>query len=212
MSHVISSVVLVLALLGQDFDKSRHSWMKFKTGSSASYKMTLEMGPQAMEITSKSELKEVTDKGYTLVETAEMMGNKNESERSTELPKKDGEETLKIDGKEYKCTIWKESSTGARERETRMWIADGVDGPLKITSKGDNEETELLAVKVKDEVEAAGKKLSCVKLEGTFKSQMGEMKGAAWLSLDVPGGMVKLSLEGEQGKMKAELTEFDVKK
>ena len=85
MHHLAPAVALILALLGQDFDKSRHNWMKFKPGSSASYKMSLEMGGQAMDIISKTELKEVTDKGYTLVETAEMMGNKNESERSTEL-------------------------------------------------------------------------------------------------------------------------------
>jgi len=204
--------VLALALLPQDVDTKRHPWLKWRKGSFARFKMSVDLGGQQLELGTRQELSAADDKEFTLAVTTEASGQTQESETVESVPKKDGEETLKIDGKEYKCTIWKSSrSRNGKDSEIRYWFAEGADAAVKFTTKGDDE-AEFVAVKFGEEVTVAGKKLSCVKLEGALKGRMGEMKGSFWFSSDVPGGAAKFALEGDQGKFSAEVVEFEGKK
>ncbi len=208
----LALAVLALVLLPQDVDTKRHSWLKWKTGSFARFRMSVDLNGQQLELTTRQELTAADAKEFTLAVTTEAGGQTQESETIESLPTKDGEETLKIDGKEYKCTILKSSrSRSGRESEVRYWFAEGADAPVKFTTKGEDE-AEFVAVKLAEELTVAGKKLSCVKLEGSLKGRMGEMKGAFWFSSDVPGGAAKFALEGEKGKFSAEVVEFEGKK
>jgi hypothetical protein len=208
----LTLAVLALALLPQDVDTKRHPWLKWKKGSFTRFKMNVDLGGQQLELGTRQELSAADDKEFTLAVTTEANGQAQESETVESVPKKDGQETLKIDGKEYTCTIWKSSrSRGGRDSEVRYWFADGADAAVKFTTKGEDE-AEFVAVKLAEELTVAGKKLSCVKLEGTLKGRMGEMKGAFWFSPDVPGGAAKFGLEGEKGKFGAEVVEFEGKK
>lgn len=207
-------VVSVTVCQAQEFDKSKHGWLKFKVGSWVKFKLSLDVAGQKLEGDVKEELAKVDDTGSTTKVSAKLGEDEFPSEESESLPTRDGEETLKIDGKEHKCVIWKsKGKRDEKETEVRVWMAEGAASPLRITSKVEGEDFDFTAVKLADEVSAAGKKLSCVKMDGKMVMQGTELKGSLWMNPDVPSGMVKLTAEAEGTmKLSLELVEFDAKK
>jgi hypothetical protein len=205
-------VALVVILIPcQDFDKSKHNWLRFKPGTFVKIKIAMERGGQKQEATMRQELADIKDKEFCLKVVFEMGGESQEQLETHTFPVKDGEETLTVDGKEYKCTIWKVTQSRAGQTmNNRVWMADGINVPIKMITKGQAEDTEFLASKLHDEVSAAGQKFDCVRLDGTNKAAQGEQKGSLWFSSDVPGGLVKLESSGE-AKVTLELLEFTIK-
>jgi len=132
------------------------------------------------------------------------------------------EEVLKVNGKEYSCTVW-----GAKIRQNQgefnatMWICDEVDLPLKIVLKPTKRssvltQTELVAVDTNATLRVAGRTLSCVKLEGTIGRPPNLGKVTQWRSAEVPGGLARVvSEQGTSGRtvtVIVEAVEFGVRK
>lgn len=212
-----SFVLLAAAAMGQDFDKSKHPWLKYKAGTSVTFKITYEIGEMKQEGTMTQTLAEVREKDYVTKLKYDVMGQEQEREEVEEYPVKGGTETLKIDGKDVKCTIWvTKGKRGDNGSESRMWIPEGSEVPVKVTFKVENEEDgELVAVKMNEEITVGGKKYTCVKLEGKLNAQMGELKAVAYACGDVPGGLVKMTANGDvQGNkltITNEVTQVDIK-
>lgn len=214
----VSFVLLAAMAMGQDFDKSKHPWLKYKAGTSVTFKLTYEVGEMKQEGTMKRTLAEVKENEYITKTKYDMMGQEQEREETEQFPEKSGTETIKVDGKELKCTVWvSKGKRGENTSESKMWIPEGSEVPVKITFKVENEEDgELTAVKLSEQVTVGDKKYTCVKLEGKLTAQMGEFKAVAYASGDVPGGLVKMTADGEiQGNkltINNEVSEVDIKK
>lgn len=206
------ALAAALAILGQDFEKSKHPWLRWAEGSWVKIRMAQEFGGRKMESTLTSKLVKISDKDYTLSQTSEMGGQSQTKEDTNSIPVKDGEETLEAAGEKYECVIWK--STASRG-ETRVWVPKGKDFPVKFAAKG-QQSFELVATKVSDSVEVAGGKYGAVKLEGKFAMGGGEAEATLWYSAAIPGGTarmeMKMSLQGQSGTMTMEAVEFEAKK
>lgn len=211
-------------------DKSKHPWAKWQPGSYVKFKVLNDMGVMKQEGEITQTLTKVTDEEYTLKIENKIGGQDQTQEQTSDLAagsvkcdpdaEKVGEETLTVDGKEYKCTIWKSvAEQGGSEVETKAWIADGMDLALKAVSKVAAPvqiETEMTAVKLSEEVAVGDKKINCMKLEGKIKMAMGEGTIVNWMSLEVPGAVAKsataLSMSGMKMTATMELVAFEAKK
>lgn len=201
----------------QEFDVKRHHWAKYGAGASVTFTMNIDAQGQAMAGTYTQTLKEVGKGNYTVTTAIEVGGQVQESEEVEEFPTHAGEETLKVAGKEYKCTVWTSKSTrNSVEMTTKMWLTESVKTPLKLEINDGSETCVVLAVKIGEKVSAAGKDYECTVLDGELPTEMGKAKAKLWMHHDLPGMTVKIELEmgGDMGAMKLslELKEFNVSK
>lgn len=189
--------LLAIGAGAQDLDAERHPWRKWKEGAGVTWRITRVQKDKREEETLQEVLIKVEAKQIVLKQTWEK--SRPKERRLTESrPQKDGEETLKIDGKEFKCVIWK--FRGARDGETietRRWYAEGCNAPLKVAYRfGTGIRGEFIATNLKDAVSACGTTFECVKLEGQWKQEEKvSSKMTLWLSPEVPGGVVKRFFE-----------------
>jgi len=213
----ILALAAALLLAPQDeFDKSKHPWLKWKEGATVEYTMSQEMGEMKNEGSYTLKLSKVTDKGYTVMTTVDMGGSSNDTEDTQELPVKDGEESVTVGEDKYDCVIWKnKGSRSGEESETRIWLAKDKGLPVKLVTKG-KQGFEVTATKFGENVEADGKKYECVRLEGKMEMGQNEAKFTMWYSPEVPGGAVQAKIEFEMGENKGTilvtLKKYDAKK
>jgi len=211
-------ILLAIAGIAQDeMSKDKHPWMKYKVGTTVSFKMKIDAGGQQVEGTMKQELTELKDKSYTTKTAFDVMGQQNEENEVEDIPTKGSEETLKIGDKEYKCTIWNsKSKRGEKESTNRIWVADGMNVPLKLEIKDAENTSTILASAVGDKIKVGEKEYDCVRLEGDMATDMGKAKAKFWMNADVPGMAVKLSfdIKGDMGEsqMTFELDKVDIAK
>lgn len=184
-------LALCLALVQEN---PADAWKDFKEGSWATYKRTVKGQASTVTLTLKKKGEEAydvdsdSDKRVTGMRLdAKFHG------RVGEL----GDETIKVDGKSFKCRIidYFERVGVTQETSTRRWIckdAPGtvvkVDAKTKIPGTCLPEGTWELK-KLKDEVTVGKKKVACW--------TMTSGAGTAWYSKDVPGWLVKLDLKKE---------------
>ncbi len=213
----ILACALALALpAGQDFDKTKHQWGKWKVDTRIKFKMTIEVGGQSIEGEYRSALTELKDKEYTLRHASSVMGAEQEEFETETYGEKKGEEKIKVGDQEHECVVWASSGKrGEKELSSRLWIPAGKETPLKMTWKaGDDESGEFTATKMSENLSAGGKDYDCVLLEGEMTSPElgGTLKGKMWMHPSVPGGVVRLDLSGDQAKIAVELADVDAKK
>lgn len=217
MKYALLVLLAASSAYAQDaMSKDNHHWMKYKAGTSVTFTIKMSAGGQEMEGKMKQTLADVKDNSYTTKNSFEMAGQTNDDEETEDLPTKDGEETLKIGDKEYKCTIWKaKSKQGEKESSSRVWLTEGIKVPLKIETKKDNDTTVATAVEVSEKIKAGGKEYDCVRLEGDMATEMGKAKAKFWMNGDVPGMAIKIlmDMKGDMGEaqMTFELSEIDIK-
>jgi len=204
-----------------------YSWARFKPGTSIKLRQSVN-GEATIEY--KQTLKEVTvgevifEVAYTHLPTG--MGHQQEERES--LYRLDqassAEESLKVEGKEYRCKLLKSSfevRTGSVE--IRQWIADGIEFPLKtieITTGARDSTLELTLVNFNSELQIAGRNMKCVKYEGTFRENRAG-KGTegrtstVWMCAEIPGGMARREMGTgpgvAKGKKVLEVIAFEVK-
>lgn len=207
MAKFAFALVAAALCSGQDFDKSKHPWLKHKPGAWVEYKMSQSMGEMNNEGTYKTTLKKVGEKDYVLANAIEMGGQKQETEDTQTLPVKDGEEKVKVGDKEYDCTIWKQSGTrNGEEGEVRFWIAKGQDAPLKFAMKGKQTSFELTAVKINDPIDFKGRKIECVAMTGKFSFGGGDSDAEAWFTSEIPGGLARMKIKFAMGDQEGSVT------
>jgi hypothetical protein len=213
MKHLWLGAVALLvaessAFAQKEFDVERHYWARHKVGTTATFTMAIDMGGQQMEGSYSQTLKEKSKASFTVTTAVDVGGQVQESEEIETLPKYVGEETLKVGGKEYKCTVW--TSTSNREGEettTKIWFTEAVKTPLQLEIKDPRETCVITAVKVSEKVSVHGKDYDCVAFEGELPTQMGKAKAKMWMNPEVPGMTVKLDMEvsSDMGAMKIAL-------
>ncbi len=216
---MIGLIMTAAVALGaaQESGRDKHPWAKWKSGTSVAYTMTVEAAGMKMEGDLTLTLSQVTEKGYVVKQVSGVGGNNQESTEEEGYPSKDGTETLKADGKEHACAIWKSAGKrGEKSTESRMWLPEGRAVPLKWATKADGQaEADLVATKLSETVEALGKKYDCVRLEGTLSPDGGlSFKSTFWAHADVPGQIVKLVMESADAGLKVtlELSKIEEKK
>ena len=194
----------ILAVLPQE---SSHPWGRFKPGSTVRHKL----GEDREVLVT---LKEFSPKGVVLQQDFFVGGKQGLSNTDTEplgqlcfhcdpTAQESGKETLKIDGKEYACTVYSVPANAPQVRVKKVWIAKGVDVPVRISdvmTAPIAKSLELVAVKVGEELIVGGKKIRTVRLEGKAASGGKEEKTIRWLSADVPGGRVKMETTLSSGE------------
>lgn len=215
MRTLAGALALGLCAAGQEFDKARHPWGKWKVDSYAKYKMTIEAAGQAIDGEYKASLIELKEKEYSTRHVFSFMGADQEETETESFPEKKGEETVKLGDKEHSCVVWASAGKrGEKDLSSKNWVSGATEVPLKLTWKaGDEESGEVTATKLSDKVAAAGKEFDSVLLEGEMTTQeLGRMKAKLWMNPSVPGGVVKIELESDQAKVSIDLVEFDAKK
>ena len=207
--------VSLLLFAGQEFDKTRHLWAKWKVDSSAKYTLVVEAVGQKLEGDYVLSLAELKDKELTIRQRTNILGAEHEAAETESLPEKKGEETLKIGDKEYPCVVWTSSlKRGEKDGTAKVWIPAESEVELKIAWKaGEDDRGEFLATRLSDKIKAAGQEFDCVLLEGELTSrEFGTVKGKLWVSPRVPGGMVRMELASDEAKILIDLKEFEAKK
>lgn len=181
---------------GEKLDPSRHPWMRHKPGTVVKYKMTAQVGSLRQEGEVFFKLADVRADGYTLKVQYRMSGQEQEREESEGVPERAGQEKIQVAGKERECTVWKAAGKrGDKPSESKFWLADGIPVPVRVASKTTGEEeVELAAERLEEDVAAAGKKFSCVKLAGKMKSAAAESEVSLWMSDKIPGFWVKMEM------------------
>lgn len=218
-------MVLLLAApaAAQERADAPFSWARHKPGTLLKTRMTM-FGTTVEHIRT---LKAVTD--TEVIFNLVTISGKDRKEEEQKLPlyrlgkESLGEEILRFKDRDYKCKIMPGTfDIGEAKVETKYWIAEGVDFPLKTVevSKGPkawmNVETESLLDGLEEELIVAGRKLKCAR----YKASMKGAKTAtisAWMCADIPGGGARSEVEletreGKKTKMVVETLEFEVKK
>lgn len=193
------------------FDKGPHSWFRHKPGTAVKYRIATALAGLKQEGEIFFTLDAVSATGYKVEVRLRMSGQEDAREEIENVSEKAGTETLTIAGKERVCTIWK--STGKRDHspsEHRFWMAEGINVPVKVTSKIGDDEFEMTAEKLDEVVAAAGKKFTCAKLTGKMKDpNVTDSYITIWWTDEIPGGWAKMELGGKtQGQ--AFSTRFEV--
>ena len=212
----ILAVALALGLpAGQDFDKAKHPWAKWKVDSCTKFAMKIEVAGQTFDGEYKSTLTGLKEKEYSLRHVSSFMGAVQEEVETETYGERKGEEKLKVGDREHECVVWASGGKrGEKDLSSKLWIPAGKEVPLKMTWKaGDDENGEFTTTKLSEKVTAGGKEFDAVLLEGEMTSaELGAMKGKIWMNASVPGGVVKMELSGDQAKISIDLVEFDAKK
>lgn len=214
MKLLSGALALWLCAAGQDFDKTKHPWTKWKVESFAKYKVTIEAAGQTLDGEYKSSLAELKEKEYSTRHVFSFMGADQEETETESFPEKKGEEKIKVGEKEHACVVWASSGKrGEKELSSKTWISGATEVALKMTWKaGAGETGEFTATKLGDKVDAGGKEFDAVLLEGEMTTdELGTMKGKLWLAASVPGGILKMELASDQGKVLIQLVEVDAK-
>lgn len=185
------------AVCAQDLDPERHPWRKWDEGAAVTWKIVRRQKQKQEEETLQEVLTRVEAEQIVLKQIWEK-STPRERRLTESRPQKDGEETVKIEGKEYRCVIWK--FRGARENETvetRRWYAEDLDAPVKVVYRfSSGIRGEFVATSLKDPVTACGRTFDCVRLEGQWKQEEKiSSRMTLWLSPKVPGGVVKRFFE-----------------
>ncbi len=215
---MIRAILAMAALAGvaQDPEKGRHPWATWKVGSVVKFAATIEAGGEKQEGSLSWTLEESGDKGFKVKQIVDLGGNVQELAEEWGPPAKDGEETLKVEGKEYKCAVWKITGTSqGRNVEVRYSVAEGKPTPLRWVRKADgNTEVDVTASKLAETLTLAGKKYESVKAEGAVNFGGGEIKTTAWMSSEVPGYLLKaaIGVAGDALRMSFEVSAVDLKK
>lgn len=216
MTRAISGALALLlaaapaAAQDEKLPASKHHWMKWKTGTTTQYKLNLEFGGQKQELEITYKLTEVAAGSYTIMVVTKGGADEERTEKQ-DVPVKSGQEKITVAGKELACTVWK--SKGTRNDvagEQTFWIAEGTSMPVKMAAKTEGqEEYEVTATSLKEEVTVGGKKYECVRLAGKMILGGGEMEIVFWMSDKIPGGPAKVELKGGDGALSGtmELTE-----
>ncbi|HEX7900744.1 MAG TPA: hypothetical protein VF950_23500 [Planctomycetota bacterium] len=214
------TTLLTFALLASAGPHDQHPWGRFKPGSSIRWKLG-----EDRELLQT--LKEIGPKGAVLQQDFFAGGKKGLSNTDTDAlglacfhcdpaAKEAGKETLKIDGKDYACAVYAVEGAPPQQRAKKVWIAAGVDVPLKISdvlTSPLQKSLELVAVKVGEELTVGGKKVKTVRLEGKMSAGGADEAHVRWLSADVPGGLVKQVVTLPSGQtMAKEVVAFDAKR
>lgn len=104
-----------------------------------------------------------------------------------------GTEEVEVAGRSFTCTVWEARvGEGGAARHERSWVAQGIELPLRFQSSDGRTSVSLAAASLEDFVEVAGRKLACVRYEGSGKARDEVFFCRQWSSLDVPGGIVRL--------------------
>lgn len=195
------------------FDLGKHPWAKFKAGSSATFTMDIQANGQAINGTYSLTLKDVGKANVTTSIVIEMQGQQQESEEVEDLPTYVGEETLKIDGKEYKCEIWtSKSNRDGSESTSKYWVCESTKVPLKLEVKDGELTGAITAVKFGEKLKVGDKEFECAKFEGELPIQGALMKTSMWMNPEIPGMAVKMEMEGAMGTIMLELKEHTIAK
>ncbi len=221
MSKAILGLVLVLVAApagaqdGAALDNARHPWLRWKEGSYTRLKMTVGKNKSDMVHI----LKEVTEEGFVTEIQTKLFGSMDIFRDEEKLPKRDGEETLKLEGKDFKCTIWKAAAVRhGKDAESKYWIDDGG-RVLKIARTLDMFQGPLVvqAVKAGEKRKVKDRELECLKLEGTCRAPTGaDATVEVWTSPEVPGGTLRTKVTYSTGKadatMDVEVVDYEGKK
>lgn len=194
---IVGSLLAMSAALGaQDekpFNRDHHPWLRWKARTTVKLVMTLGKDKTDMIQT----LKESSDSGYTAEWETSAFGTTAIFTEKEGTPKRDGQETLTLDGRKVECTIWKATAERhEQEAESRYWI-DGQGRLLKVEKTVDMNKgtTTLHAVKSGEKITIKGREYHCLKLEGTCRAPTGgEGKLTQWFTTEIPGGVAKATV------------------
>ncbi len=181
------------------YDKSRHPWLKWAVGSSVTFQLNFMFGDKTYKGKQTLSLEIATAESFT-VKSDRVFGGK-ETDRSEEtFPEFLRKEIVDVQGGKVECGVWKirTKKTSGESSGLTIWIEPSGGRLLKyikVLPDGSGRE-EVRAVKLEEEVTVGGRKVSCVKLEGS-DDRKGEILAVTyWWSLEIPGGMVKAVKKG----------------
>ncbi len=202
---------LLLGLTGQESERPAHDWSRFAEGARANFRVTTETPAGSSEGMYIQVLGAVKPGGYRLDELFDP-GGPVERVQEWGIPERLGEESIEVAGRERRCTLWKASG---REGDTLVQYTAWVEQPggvalkmVKSSPSGDDELSWLAAAEEAISVPAG--LFETVRVEGTFGRGDDASRVISWLSLDVPGSVVKTILDGPGRKMTFELAEFSL--
>ena len=110
-----------------------------------------------------------------------------------------GEETLSVEGRPLACEVWEAS--WQQEGETfvaRSWLDEGHELPVRLRVASPKGGYELTLAKRRDWVRMGERKLPAARYEGNGKSKGSTLRLVQWMSLDVPGGVLRCETEATQ--------------
>ena len=205
---------------------SRHPWARWKPGSS----VKIENLNNRFKSYSVTVLKKTSETTVTIDNKLYFNGKLSTDKIKEEqlgleyvpvdpAAKKTGEEKIVVEGKEYSCEVWEVAIPGKSPMERKVWVTAAVPMPLKLIevskAKFGAYRRVLTATKLSEKVDAAGRSINCVRLEGiTTYTKTGKKTGwTRWVSLDVPGGYVKEERRPQVGRASVSIvTAFEGKK
>lgn len=221
------SLVLLLLAVPQDPkpDATKHPWAKWKVGTNITLKITTtidgvdEVDERIQTLTQVTETKVTTSIQKKNPRSAvDKIGSTNEQELLDYPPcdpglKKEGAETLTVDGKNYECTIFRSKRF---EQETKLWVVEGVAFPLKwVHSKGSTLMT-MTADKIDDPIAIGDASVKCVRYKGKTTEGKTSSSSVTWMSPEVPAYFVRIEgdvvAEGKKARVVMEITAFEIKK
>lgn len=104
-----------------------------------------------------------------------------------------GQETLTVAGKPYECTVWEGSwQEGSETFVARSWTCEAFDLPLRCRMASPSGGYEATLVEPRDWVRMKGRKLPAARYEGSGRSKGTAVTLRQWMSLDVPGGTLRM--------------------
>ena len=202
---LIPFVVGLVSSPQEQFEKTKHPWLKWKVGAYAKFRTT--MSGKDGTITLK--LIKIVETGYTLSKESHMFGMTQLKEDAITIPQNVGVETLVIDGQRLECAVWAQKGTeGGEAIERKVWVPKAKDFAVKIETTG-GDELKLEAKKLKEEIGIESKKYVCVRLEGTRRVPSGRVKMVGWQNAEVVGGLVKLEQFEPGGALRAFTMELE---
>lgn len=201
----MNALCLTLLLLSQDpLSGFPDPWERFKEGSWVKIKKIMK-GPQGTHEIVQTQTLGTPEQGQTTLTVVTEIGGEKREEMVV-LPKllgpdaktkktDKGSETLKVDGKDYACKVTLTESEGMGIMvSTTTWEAEGA-GLLKVVTDVNQSglawKTSSSAVKVGEKAKIGGQEVACTVYEVSVDAGPQKVTGKNWISLEVPGLIVK---------------------
>lgn len=181
--------------------RAAHPWGRWQPG--AWVEMETRVADSAPAVVDRSQLLRAAAEGYVLQLSVEGQGAELQERTASwsaggfaHLAPEGvvlGQEDVEVAGRSFRCTVW-EARTGEPDapRFDRCWVADGIELPLRFQSSAAQISVSMTVASLEDYVEVDGRKLRCLRFEGSGKARDGAFQSRQWMSLEVPGGIVRL--------------------